>query len=68
MDDVNQRIARMEERLAWLERHVALQDRAMLEMAEQGDRLRADLKTLRDRSAAGAGERGEVEGERPPHY
>jgi SlyX protein len=67
----NERIDRLEERLAWLQRHVVEQDKAMLEMAGQLDRLKAELTRLRQRAetapAGGEGERNAAE-ERPPHY
>jgi SlyX protein len=67
----NERIDRLEERLAWLQRHVVEQDKAMLEMAGQLDRLKAELLRLKQRTeaapAAGEGERSAAE-ERPPHY
>ncbi|MET0262094.1 MAG: SlyX family protein [Rariglobus sp.] len=65
----NERIDRLEERLAWLQRHVTEQDKAMLEMAGQLDRLKAELTRLRQRAdvAPSGGERNPAE-ERPPHY
>ena len=60
---------RLEEKIAYLERHVTEQDKAMLEMAEDIARLRRELGVLRDR--LGSGTRGESEAaddERPPHY
>lgn len=59
----------MEERLAWLQRHVVEQDKAMLEMAGQLDRLKAELTRLKQRAdeAPANAERSPVE-ERPPHY
>ena len=65
----NERIERLEERLAWLQRHVTEQDKAMLEMAGRIDRLQAEigrLKTRSDSSAAPA--EGSMADERPPHY
>jgi SlyX protein len=65
------RIDRLEERLAWLERHVEEQDKVMLEQAEHLDRLRAELRLLRERAASGQGGAGDVNeptDERPPHY
>lgn len=59
----------LEEKIAYLERHVAEQDKAMLEMAEDITRLRRELITLRDRTSSAP--RGEDElpaDERPPHY
>lgn len=66
----NERIDRLEERLAWLQRHVTEQDKAMLEMAGQIDRLKAELLRLKQRAEttpAGEAERSAAE-ERPPHY
>jgi SlyX protein len=65
----NERIDRLEERLAWLQRHVGEQDKAMLEMAGQLDRLKAELTRLRQRSeAAPANAEATPAEERPPHY
>ena len=68
---MNESIKRLEEKVAYLERHVTEQDRAMLELVEQVEALRRELKALRDRSASG-GERREgdddLPDERPPHY
>jgi SlyX protein len=66
------RLARLEERLAWFERHVTEQDKAMLELSELVDKLRHEVMRLRDRQAAGTGGGGPVDDasahERPPHY
>ncbi len=65
------RIERLEERLAWLERHVEEQDKVMLEQADHIDRLRAELRLLRERASSGqaaAGDFTEPTDERPPHY
>jgi SlyX protein len=63
------RIQRLEEKIAYLERHVVEQDKAMLELTEQLTRLRLALQTLRERlpeeSAGGA---TPAPDERPPHY
>ena len=64
-------LLRIEERIAWLERHVVEQDRAMLEMAETISRLKKELLALRASSAGGARDAsaaGEESEERPPHY
>lgn len=65
-----ERIDRLEERLAWLDRHVTEQDKAMLEMSRQLDRALAELRLLRDRVAAGgtASASDSATDERPPHY
>jgi SlyX protein len=63
------RIDRLEERLAWLERHVTEQDKAMLALNEEFARLRAELKKLRERPAAGSENSHQPESDdRPPHY
>jgi len=64
----NERIDRLEERLAWFERHVTEQDKVMLELSEDLARFRAELMALRSRGeAVGAGELSPGD-ERPPHY
>ena len=64
-----ERIDRLEERLAWLQRHVTEQDKAMLEMAGQLDRVKAELTRLKQRAeAAPSAPEGSPADERPPHY
>ena len=70
---MNESLQRVEEKIAYLERHVTEQDKAMLEMAEEIAALRRELKSLRERSvSSGAGgggdEGGDVRDDRPPHY
>jgi SlyX protein len=63
------RINRAEERVAWLERHVLEQDRAMLEISEQVEALKREVMRLRDRAASlGTGDAPQAPDERPPHY
>ena len=59
----------LEERLAWLERHVTAQDKEMLALHDALARLRRELTALRTVSAArdNSGETPPTE-ERPPHY
>ena len=68
---MNERIQRLEEKIAYLERHVAEQDKAMLELVEDAVRLRREVQALRDRlESGGPGDspvRTPLE-ERPPHY
>lgn len=66
---MNDRVLRLEEKVAYLERHVTEQDKAMLELTELMERLRAELKVTRDRVANQADD-GDTEhaDERPPHY
>jgi SlyX protein len=69
---LHERIQRLEEKIAYLERHVTEQDRAMLELAEELAALRGEVRLWRERaSAAGAGGGADsvsAEQERPPHY
>jgi SlyX protein len=63
------RLERVEERIAWLERHVVEQDKAVLELADEVQRLKRELASLRDRVAEPerSASPTPVE-ERPPHY
>jgi SlyX protein len=62
----DERMLRLEEKIAYLERHVTEQDKAMLEMADEIAALRRDVKRLRERPV---GEAPTAAGdERPPHY
>jgi SlyX protein len=65
---LSENLRHLEEKIAYLERHVTEQDKVMLELADDIARLRRELKALRERGGGGAG--GEpLEGdERPPHY
>ena len=69
---MNESIRRLEEKVAYLERHVTEQDKAMLELAEELAALRRELKRWRERAGGGesasAGELGAPSDERPPHY
>jgi len=65
----------LEEKVAYLERHVTAQDKVMLELSDLLARVRAELKVLRERAGdsgaiggAGRDEGGELRDERPPHY
>jgi len=62
----------LEEKIAYLERHVVEQDKAMLEMAELLERIRAELGTMRERmedAAPGSNDSAtSLLDERPPHY
>ncbi|HEU5077746.1 MAG TPA: SlyX family protein [Opitutaceae bacterium] len=68
------RLDRLEERFAWLQRHVTEQDRVMLKLSEENARLRREIEELRGR-VSGAALRAGAEGEpsssaqeKPPHY
>jgi SlyX protein len=71
---LNESIRQLEEKIAYLERHVTEQDKAMLEFAEDLAALRREMKSMRDRAAGGGmvggglEDSGEPADERPPHY
>jgi SlyX protein len=64
-------ITRLEEKIAYLERHVIEQDKAMLEFAEDLGRLKRELRSLSTKlsnsGATGLSDTSSPE-ERPPHY
>lgn len=66
----SERTDRLEERIAWLERHVTEQDKVMLAQGDALARLRRELALLRARheddgpSPPAAGDQDD----RPPHY
>ena len=63
-------IKRLEEKIAYLERHVTEQDKAMLGLADELARLRQELLALRERTAGNPAGESEEEpaDDRPPHY
>lgn len=61
------RLARLEEKLAWLQRHVAEQDKAILELADEIDRLKKKASELDEKLTAEPGPPPTGD-ERPPHY
>ena len=63
-----ERLTLLEERYAHLQRHVALQDKAMLELSETCAKLRQELLVLRSQVTGGPPAPGEEADERPPHY
>jgi SlyX protein len=68
---LNESIKRLEEKIAYLERHVTEQDKAMLELADELAVLRRELKALRGRPdlrADGGPADEAMPDERPPHY
>jgi len=63
----NEPLAHLEEKLAWLQRHVTEQDKAMLEMAGEIDQLKRKLSELSQRPEAESAPPPAID-ERPPHY
>lgn len=64
----NERLTLIEERYAHLQRHVAQQDKAMLELGEELAKLRKEVLVLRAQVSTGTPDPGEAADERPPHY
>jgi uncharacterized coiled-coil protein SlyX len=67
----SERLTRLEERYAHLQRHQAEQDKVMLELAEELARLKHDfsaLRTLQSGASSGLGDASSPAEERPPHY
>ncbi|MEN9634814.1 MAG: hypothetical protein RL077_3218 [Verrucomicrobiota bacterium] len=68
---MNENLQPLEEKIAYLERHVTEQDKVMLEFADELKSLRRELKAMRERSND-SGPGGSVEESpadtRPPHY
>lgn len=62
-----ERLTRLEERYAHLQRHVGQQDKAMLKLNDELARLRQEVILLRTRGTDGS-EAGDLPVERPPHY
>ena len=62
------RLTRLEERYAHLQRHSAEQDKVMLGLADELAKLRKELAALRAQRSGARGEGGELPDERPPHY
>lgn len=67
---MNDRVQRLEEKIAYLERHVTEQDKVMLELGDTIEKLRIELRALRDRAAGASMGESEAapQDERPPHY
>ncbi len=62
-----ERLTRLEERYAHLQRHSTEQDKVMLQLAEDLAKLRKELAALRAQQA-GPREAEEPADEKPPHY
>jgi SlyX protein len=70
---MNDEIRTLQEKIAFLERHVVEQDKAMLELSEEVGRVRREWLQLRSQLGRGRGADGEAApseaaDERPPHY
>ena len=69
---MNDSIRQLEEKIAYLERHVTEQDKAMFELGEEIAGLRREMKALRagtsGQQAAETDSGASADDERPPHY
>jgi uncharacterized coiled-coil protein SlyX len=63
-----ERLTRLEERHAHLQRHQAEQDKVMLELAEEIARLKKEVAALRTSRSAPGGMDDSPSDDRPPHY
>ncbi|MEJ1973639.1 MAG: SlyX family protein [Lacunisphaera sp.] len=64
-----ERLTKLEERYAHLQRHQAEQDKVTLGLADELAKLRKELAGLRTRQLTGGeGQESEPADERPPHY
>lgn len=61
-------IQRLQEKIAYLERHVGEQDKAMLEMATQLDFLQREMGVMRERLTETKSPDTTLVNEKPPHY
>lgn len=61
------RLTRLEERYAHLQRHSAEQDKVMLQLADELAKLRKEIAALRTQQTGGRDPQ-EAADERPPHY
>lgn len=62
-------LRRLEEQLAHLQRHIEQQDRAMLNLTRETDRLRQRLERLEAKPTSdGDSAAGSPADERPPHW
>lgn len=65
-----ERLTKLEERYAHLQRHVTEQDKATLELSELVSRLKKEVSLLKAQTGHGTTEPGDATAtdERPPHY
>jgi len=59
-------IGRLEERIAWMEKHILEQDKVMLAQGDELERLKTVVASLRDR--LNSRDLPLDPNERPPHY
>ena len=63
-----ERLTKLEERYAHLQRHSTEQDKVMLGLSEEVAKLRKEITLLRGQVTNGPGGGEEAPDERPPHY
>ena len=57
-EETAERVLRLEEKVAYLERHVTAQDKVMLELGDTLARVRAEFKLMRERAGESRRRRG----------
>lgn len=63
-----ERLTKLEESYAHLQRHIAEQDKVMLELSEQFTKLRKEMASLRAQVPQGSAGGEEAPDQPPPHY
>ena len=66
--DIESRIARLEERLTWLQEHATEQDRVISAQSVEIKKLTGALVSLKKQIPDSSGNSFETPDERPPHY
>lgn len=66
--DIETRISRLEERFAWLQRHVLEQDRVISAQSFEIDALKTKLSLMKKQLGENAQPGDSTPDDRPPHY
>lgn len=66
--DIETRISRLEERLTWLQKHVAEQDRVISAQSFEIDALKTKLALIKSQLGESTQPVDPAPGQRPPHY
>lgn len=63
-----ERLTQLEERYSHLQHHMCEQDKVMLALSDELNRVRRELSQLRGHVMGGHGGAEDASNERPPHY
>ena len=66
--DIESRIARLEERLTWLQKHATEQDKVISQQSVDIEKLTKALLLLKKQIPDSVADDSETPDERPPHY